>query len=54
MRKKLFTFLCSLIFMLALSVFTTGQPAEAAGKSAVRTVSARIDNKKVAKNTHLI
>ncbi len=54
MRKKLFTFLCSLIFMLALSVFTTGQPAEAAGKSAVRAVSARIDNKKVAKKTYTL
>ncbi len=54
MRKKLFTFLCSLIFMLTLSVFATGQPVEAASKNTVRSVAVRIDNKKATKKTYTL
>lgn len=53
MRKK-FTFLWALLFVLALSVFATGQPVEAASKNTVRSVAVRIDNKKATKKTYTL
>lgn len=49
MKKRLFTFIWAMFFVLAMSVFATGQSVEAVGKNALRSVTVRIDNKKVAK-----
>lgn len=54
MKKKLFTFVWAMVFVLAMSVFATGQPVEAAGKNAVKSVTARIDNKKVNKKNYTL
>lgn len=54
MKKRLFTFIWAMFFVLAMSVFATGQSVEAVGKNALRSVTVRIDNKKVAKKTYTL
>ncbi|MDE5781452.1 MAG: Ig-like domain-containing protein [Lachnospiraceae bacterium] len=54
MRKKLFTFIWALIFILSITVFANSQTAEAANSKAVKSVDVRIDNKKFSKKTYML
>lgn len=52
MRKRIFTFLWVLIFLMSLTVSATGSTAKAAG--AVNSVTVRIGSKNVTKKTHTL
>lgn len=45
MRKRLFTFIWALIFIMSITVFANSQTVEAANSKAVKSVDVRIDNK---------
>lgn len=54
MRKRIFTFLWAVVFLLSLTIFTTGGMVRAAGVNAVKSVTVRIGNKNVTKKTYTL
>lgn len=54
MRKRIFTFLWAVIFVLSLTVYITRDTAKAASASAVNTATVRIGSKNVTKKTHTL
>lgn len=54
MRKRIFTFLWALVFVLSLTVYTTGDTAKAAGARAVNAATVHIGSKNVTKKTHTL
>lgn len=54
MRKRIFTFLWALVFVLSLTVYTTGDIAKAAGSRAVNAATVRIGSKNVTNKTHTL
>lgn len=49
MKKRIFTFIWALIFIMSITVFVNGQTVEAANSKAVKSVDIRIDNKIISK-----
>lgn len=54
MRKKLFTFIWALIFIMSITVCANSQTVEAANSKAVKSVDVHIDNKKFSKKTYTL
>ena len=54
MRKKLFMFIWTLIFIMSITVFANSQTVKADNSKAVKSVDIRIDNKKFSKKTYTL
>lgn len=54
MKRKIFSYLCAVLFVLSLTVFATGATANAASPEAVRSVTVRADKKNITKKTYAL
>lgn len=54
MKRKIFPYLCAVLFVLSMTVFATGATANAASPKAVKSVTVRADKKNITKKTYAL